>query len=152
MVSLLSIPGYIGEHIKYLTFLRCVLYDGICLCTRKMYFAQDTKFGLPNQTSLSLIVLIDMPSLSGVSDMDYPLQGPGLLSVPNLPELSAVRRVPLPPELVEQFSRILLVIQEKQIKRLQMDPGAVKSISLLFHFELNLCFNLTHLQICNVTA
>lgn len=48
-----------------------------------------------------------MPSLSGVSDMDYPLQGPGLLSVPNLPELSAVRRVPLPPELVEQFSRIL---------------------------------------------
>lgn len=39
--------------------------------------------------------------------MDYPLQGPGLLSVPNLPELSAARRVPLPPELVEQFSRIL---------------------------------------------
>lgn len=97
-----------------------------------MYFAQDTKFGLPNQTSLSLIVLIDMPSLSGVSDMDYPLQGPGLLSVPNLPELSAVRRVPLPPELVEQFSRILLVIQEKQIKRLQMDPGAVKSIRFFF--------------------
>lgn len=40
--------------------------------------------------------------------MDYPLQGPGLLSAPNLPELSAVRRIPLPPELVEQFSRILL--------------------------------------------
>lgn len=52
-------------------------------------------------------VLLDIPSLSGVSDMDYPLQGPGLLTVPNLPELSAVRRVPLPPELVEQFSRIL---------------------------------------------
>lgn len=51
-----------------------------------------------------------MPSLSGVSDMDYPLQGPGLLSVPNLPEINAVRRVPLPPELVEQFSRILPVI------------------------------------------
>lgn len=48
-----------------------------------------------------------MPSLSGVSDMDYPLQGPGLISVPSLPELSAVRRVPLPPELVEQFGRIL---------------------------------------------
>lgn len=54
--------------------------------------------------------------------MDYPLQGPGLLSVPNLPELSAVRRVPLPPELVEQFSRILLVIQETLIECLQMDP------------------------------
>lgn len=53
------------------------------------------------------MVFTDMPSLSGVSDMDYPLQGPGLLSVPNLPELNAVRRVPLPPELVEQFSRIL---------------------------------------------
>lgn len=71
---------------------------------------------------LLLIVLIDMPSLSGVSDMDYPLQGPGLLSVPNLPELSAVRRVPLPPELVEQFSRILSVIQETLIECLQMDP------------------------------
>uniref|UniRef100_A0A3B3CZA3 Nuclear pore complex protein Nup155 n=1 Tax=Oryzias melastigma TaxID=30732 RepID=A0A3B3CZA3_ORYME len=47
-----------------------------------------------------------MPSLSGGSDMDYPLQGPGLLSVPNLPELSALRRVPLPPELVEQFSHM----------------------------------------------
>lgn len=42
--------------------------------------------------------------------MDYPLQGSGLLSVPNLPELNAVRRVPLPPELVEQFSRILSVV------------------------------------------
>lgn len=58
-------------------------------------------------TITSLMVFTDMPSLSGVSDMDYPLQGPGLLSVPNLPELNAVRRVPLPPELVEQFSRIL---------------------------------------------
>ncbi|KAJ0057198.1 hypothetical protein NL108_002123, partial [Boleophthalmus pectinirostris] len=47
-----------------------------------------------------------MASLSGVSDMDYPLQGQGLLSVPNLPELSAVRRIPLPPELVEQFSHM----------------------------------------------
>lgn len=55
-----------------------------------------------------------MPSLSGVSDMDYPLQGPGLLGVPNLPELSAVHRVPLPPELVEQFSRIPF-IQEQLI-------------------------------------
>lgn len=53
----------------------------------------------------------DMPSLSGVSDMDYPLQGPGLISVPNLPELSAVHRVPLPPELVEQFSRILSLVR-----------------------------------------
>lgn len=65
---------------------------------------------------LFLIVLTDMPTLSGVSDMDYPLQGPGLLSVPTLPELSAVRRVPLPPELVEQFSRILFFSQAMLIE------------------------------------
>ncbi|XP_010154801.1 PREDICTED: nuclear pore complex protein Nup155 isoform X1 [Eurypyga helias] len=38
-----------------------------------------------------------------MSDIDYPLQGPGLLSIPNLPEISSVRRVPHPPEVVEQF-------------------------------------------------
>ncbi|NXC89374.1 NU155 protein, partial [Cercotrichas coryphoeus] len=46
------------------------------------------------------------PTVSGMSDMDYPLQGPGLLSIPNLPEISPVRRVPLPPELVEQFGHM----------------------------------------------
>ncbi|TNN81209.1 Nuclear pore complex protein Nup155 [Liparis tanakae] len=60
----------------------------------------------PDLSELLSVPSHNMPSLSGVSDMDYPLQGPGLLSVPNLPELSAVRRVPLPPELVEQFSQI----------------------------------------------
>uniref|UniRef100_A0AAQ4NN15 Nuclear pore complex protein Nup155 n=1 Tax=Gasterosteus aculeatus aculeatus TaxID=481459 RepID=A0AAQ4NN15_GASAC len=60
----------------------------------------------PDLSELLNVPSHNMPSLSGVSDMDYPLQGPGLLSVPNLPELSAVRRVPLPPELVEQFSHM----------------------------------------------
>uniref|UniRef100_A0A4X2JYW2 Nucleoporin 155 n=1 Tax=Vombatus ursinus TaxID=29139 RepID=A0A4X2JYW2_VOMUR len=46
------------------------------------------------------------PTVSGMSDMDYPLQGPGLLSVPSLPEISSIRRVPLPPELVEQFGHM----------------------------------------------
>ncbi|NXG52616.1 NU155 protein, partial [Psilopogon haemacephalus] len=46
------------------------------------------------------------PTVSGMADMDYPLQGPGLLSIPNLPEISSVRRVPLPPELVEQFGHM----------------------------------------------
>lgn len=79
--------------------------------------------------------------------MDYPLQGPGLLSVPNLPELSAVRRVPLPPELVEQFSRILLVVQEKLINCFQVDPeDSIRHIAKMltafvlsseFEFQLN---------------
>lgn len=78
---------------------------------------------------------IDMPSLSGVSDMDYPLQGPGLLSVPNLPELSAVRRVPLPPELVEQFSRILSVIADDAAKMLADEPrGFLQALGFAFNF------------------
>ncbi|CAL8321736.1 unnamed protein product [Lota lota] len=60
----------------------------------------------PDLSELLSVFSHNAPSLSGTSDMDYPLQGPGLLSVPNLPELSAVRRVPLPPELVEQFSHM----------------------------------------------
>uniref|UniRef100_A0A4W6CMT8 Nucleoporin 155 n=1 Tax=Lates calcarifer TaxID=8187 RepID=A0A4W6CMT8_LATCA len=60
----------------------------------------------PDLSELLSVPSHNMPSLSGGSDMDYPLQGPGLLTVPNLPELSAVRRVPLPPELVEQFSHM----------------------------------------------
>uniref|UniRef100_A0A8C0EQX2 Nucleoporin 155 n=1 Tax=Bubo bubo TaxID=30461 RepID=A0A8C0EQX2_BUBBB len=57
---------------------------------------------------LSRLVLVaaPLPTVSGMSDMDYPLQGPGLLSIPNLPEISSVRRVPLPPELVEQFGHM----------------------------------------------
>ncbi|XP_030624241.1 nuclear pore complex protein Nup155 [Chanos chanos] len=60
----------------------------------------------PDLSELLNVPSHNMPSISGVSDMDYPLQGPGLISVPSLPELSAVRRVPLPPELVEQFSHM----------------------------------------------
>lgn len=60
----------------------------------------------PDLSELLNVPAHNMPSLSGVSDMDYPLQGPGLLTVPSLAELSPVRRVPLPPELVEQFSHM----------------------------------------------
>ena len=56
-----------------------------------------------------IIFFVDNPTVSGMSDMDYPLQGPGLLSVPNLPDISSIRRVLLPPELVEQFGRILFL-------------------------------------------
>ncbi|KAG7264496.1 hypothetical protein CRUP_020634 [Coryphaenoides rupestris] len=67
------------------------------------HLQQDRCF--PDLSDLLSVYSQNAPSLSGTSDMDYPLQGPGLL--PNLPELTAVRRVPLPPELVEQFGRML---------------------------------------------
>ncbi|XP_036385365.1 nuclear pore complex protein Nup155 isoform X1 [Megalops cyprinoides] len=60
----------------------------------------------PDLSELLNVPAHNMPSVSGVSDMDYPLQGPGLMTVPSLAELSGVRRVPLPPELVEQFSHM----------------------------------------------
>ncbi|XP_051971626.1 nuclear pore complex protein Nup155-like isoform X1 [Xyrauchen texanus] len=60
----------------------------------------------PDLSELLNVPSHNMPFLSGMSDMDYPLQGPGLISVPSLPELGAIRRVPLPPELVEQFGHM----------------------------------------------
>ncbi|XP_065120565.1 nuclear pore complex protein Nup155 isoform X1 [Paramisgurnus dabryanus] len=60
----------------------------------------------PDLSELLNVPSHNMPSLSGMSDMDYPLQGSGLISVPSLPELSTIRRVPLPPELVEQFGHM----------------------------------------------
>ncbi|GAB1299230.1 Nuclear pore complex protein Nup155 [Apodemus speciosus] len=57
----------------------------------------------PDLSELLMVSAPNSPTVSGMSDMDYPLQGPGLLSVPSLPEISTIRRVPLPPELVEQF-------------------------------------------------
>ncbi|XP_074992246.1 nuclear pore complex protein Nup155-like isoform X2 [Calonectris borealis] len=60
----------------------------------------------PDLSELLAVPVPGSPTISGMSDMDYPLQGPGLLSIPNLPEISSVRRVPLPPELVEQFGHM----------------------------------------------
>ncbi|XP_051876297.1 nuclear pore complex protein Nup155 [Pristis pectinata] len=60
----------------------------------------------PDLTELLNVPNYNNPSLSGMTDMDYPLQGPGLVSLPNLPEIGPIRRVPLPPELVEQFGHM----------------------------------------------
>ncbi|XP_066473036.1 nuclear pore complex protein Nup155 isoform X2 [Tiliqua scincoides] len=60
----------------------------------------------PDLSVLLAVPAPGSPTVSGMSDMDYPLQGPGLLSLPNLPEISPIRRVPLPPELVEQFGHM----------------------------------------------
>uniref|UniRef100_UPI00358E3E7A nuclear pore complex protein Nup155-like isoform X2 n=1 Tax=Myxine glutinosa TaxID=7769 RepID=UPI00358E3E7A len=47
-----------------------------------------------------------LPGVSGMSDIDYPLLGTGQVSLPRLLEIGPVRRVPLPPELVEQFGHM----------------------------------------------
>ncbi|XP_034956535.1 nuclear pore complex protein Nup155 [Zootoca vivipara] len=60
----------------------------------------------PDLSELLAVPAPSSPTVSGMSDMDYPLQGPGFLSIPNLPEISSIRRVPLPPELVEQFGHM----------------------------------------------
>lgn len=60
----------------------------------------------PDLSELLQVPAPNCPTVSGLSDMDYPLQGPSLLTTPNLPEISAIRRVPLPPELVEQFGHM----------------------------------------------
>ncbi|KAF7243992.1 hypothetical protein EYD10_09814 [Varanus komodoensis] len=60
----------------------------------------------PDLSELLSVPAPNSPSVSGMSDMDYPLQGPGLLLIPSLPEISSIRRVPLPPELVEQFGHM----------------------------------------------
>ncbi|XP_077397334.1 nuclear pore complex protein Nup155-like isoform X2 [Festucalex cinctus] len=48
----------------------------------------------------------NIPSQSGMSDMDYARESQSFPDMPDMPELSAGRKVPLPPELVEQFSRM----------------------------------------------
>lgn len=60
----------------------------------------------PDLSDLLMVSAPNNPTVSGMSDMDYPLQGPHLPSIPNLPEISSIRRVPLPPELVEQFGHM----------------------------------------------
>ncbi|XP_068106698.1 nuclear pore complex protein Nup155 [Hyperolius riggenbachi] len=60
----------------------------------------------PDLSDLLNVPVYNCPTVSGISDMDYPLQGPGLVTVPTLPELSTIRRVPLPPELVDQFAHM----------------------------------------------
>jgi len=47
------------------------------------------------------------PSVSGLHDFDYPSLLETGVGVDTLSEITNVKRVPLPPELVEQFGRIL---------------------------------------------
>jgi len=48
------------------------------------------------------------PTASGLHDFDYPSLLDTGIGIDGLSEISHVKRVPLPPELVEQFGRILV--------------------------------------------
>lgn len=47
--------------------------------------------------------------MSGLHDIDYPSLIESGIGLDTLPEVSNVKRVPLPPELVEQFGRIFFI-------------------------------------------
>ena len=48
----------------------------------------------------------ESPNDSGLTDRDYPSFRDDKIALPSLPELNLIKRVPLPNELVEQFSRM----------------------------------------------
>ncbi|TRY66457.1 hypothetical protein DNTS_035000 [Danionella cerebrum] len=95
-------PSAVGSGSSAAAVLQEALQSSSRLIDRQLQ--EDRCF--PELSELLNVPSHNMPSLSGVSDMDYPLQGPGLISVPSLPELSSIHRVPLPPELVEQFGHM----------------------------------------------
>ena len=64
---------------------------------------------------------LGIPTGSGKSDYDYPALAASIPSLENLPFYSQAQRTPLPPDLVEQFDRILVVL----IKRLNFYWSAV---------------------------
>ncbi|XP_077377785.1 nuclear pore complex protein Nup155-like isoform X2 [Festucalex cinctus] len=68
------------------------------------YLQDDRSF--PDLLEQLGVLSHNLPSLSGRSVMDYPLQGPRFLGKLNFPELSEGHRVPLPPKVVEQFSHM----------------------------------------------
>lgn len=65
------------------------------LTEERLYPELSEQLGVPNHT---------MATVSGMNELDYPSQAPGAMLHP--PEVGAIKRVPLPPELVEQFGHM----------------------------------------------
>ena len=59
---------------------------------------------------MQCVYILGIPTGSGKSDYDYPALTATILSLETLPFYSQVQRTPLPPDLVEQFDRILVVM------------------------------------------
>lgn len=57
--------------------------------------------------SLGLCSIIAQPNVSGLHDSDYPRLLDAGFGLDGIPELASDKRLPLPPELTEQFDRIL---------------------------------------------
>lgn len=55
-------------------------------------------------------MLSAQPNVSGLHDFDYPSLLEAGVGLDTLPELSTIKRMPLPPELTEQFDRILKIV------------------------------------------
>mgnify|MGYP001793964771 CR=1 FL=1 len=53
-----------------------------------------------------LSLVLESPNESGLTECDYPSLTDERLSLPTLPEVSLLKRVPLPNELIEQFGRM----------------------------------------------
>ncbi|XP_077378853.1 nuclear pore complex protein Nup155-like isoform X2 [Festucalex cinctus] len=68
------------------------------------YLQYDRSF--PDLSDLISVSAHNLPSLSGRFVRDYPLQSPRFLCKPNFPELDNGHTVPLPAQLVEQFSHV----------------------------------------------
>lgn len=74
------------------------------------FVGESSKCKVITCTFCFVYAISDQPSLSGLNELDYPSLPEAGISIDSLCEISNVKRVPLPPELVEQFERILLFV------------------------------------------
>lgn len=67
-----------------------------------------------------LVLFVDQPCISGLNELDYPSLPEARVGLECLPEISNVKLVPLPPELMEQFARILVLPVIEHLKHLML--------------------------------
>ena len=82
--------------------------------TDKLNFIGQSSVVMGKEPRLSLLESVWLclftsaqPNVSGLHDFDYPSLLEAGVGLDALPELTTSKRLPLPPELTEQFDRIL---------------------------------------------
>ncbi|XP_022087297.1 nuclear pore complex protein Nup155-like [Acanthaster planci] len=80
--------------------------EALCIAGQHVdtFVSQDK--GYPELAQLLNATSSSHASLSGISDVDYPALSSAAVGLADLPQLSPAKRVPLPPELVEQFGHM----------------------------------------------